>query len=158
MAQTPERKRYMRSLRKNNRPRFNAYYRDYYKKNKHRLPCFSKRRGKGHGTFASRSALGRAFEIKAIEILAGATHTNADQERHKPWDLEWQGKTVDVKVRNPIWSFSTVKPNQSDYMLLLCLNETGEVAKAFLVPRKAQKKSIIICDATKKYEKYRLVL
>jgi hypothetical protein len=156
MAQSEERKLYMRNLRKNNRPRFNSYYRDYYKKNKATLPCFAKRRGQGHGAYKSRNDFGASFERRALELLRGAVHTNENQECHKPWDIEWNGKTVDVKVRHPVWTFNLPKPGQCDLLLLYCLDERGEIAKLLLIPKEAQRQSIIISPTNHTYDNHEI--
>jgi hypothetical protein len=141
---TPE---YCRDYRKRNRERLNAYNREYYRKNRGR-PCFKGRQVSEH------KELGNKFERFALSVLQGATHVNENGERHKPWDLEWNGKKVDVKVRNPnsiSWTF-TYRRGGADYLLLFCL-ENGEIVKTLLIPKEAHRSTIDV-QRTSKYDKY----
>lgn len=93
-------------------------------------------------SFETEVGLGRYGERLALSLLKDSKDMNAIFINH-PFDIEWEGKKIDVKVSRPRkrkrgqdqYSFST-KNNDCDYFLLIALDTDDNPRRLFLIPRK----------------------
>lgn len=89
----------------------------------------------------NRMPMGRKYELIALEMLIGSIDKNVSKSPI-PWDIEWNGKKIDVKARNltnlreskgKCWNFTISKNCRADMLMCFCIRD-NEVAKVFLVP------------------------
>ncbi len=106
--------------------------------------------------------IGRYGERIALYLLKGSKDMN-NITTHYPYDIEWNGKKIDVKTSNRRnrpngkiqYSFST-KNNDCDYYLLIALDDENFPIRFLLVPRnEVTGVSIAFTYGTKsKWDKY----
>lgn len=106
--------------------------------------------------------IGRYGERIALRLLKGSKDMNQITTAY-PYDIEWNGKRIDVKTSNRRkrkngkiqYSFSTKNPD-CDYYLLIALDDENYPVKILLVPRTAVKGvTVAFTYGTKsKWDKY----
>jgi hypothetical protein len=81
----------------------------------------------------------RDSEIKATEILHGASFAGEVPNSHSLYDLDWKGKKIEVKMSTtyPAWNWivSSKQTKIIDFVLLMGYDQSI-FKKAFLIPRK----------------------
>jgi len=157
-AQIQARKAWRKEYMAKNREKLYAQYREFYKKNRDTKSYFVRRRR--DDTNLSSCALGLSFEKKAMELLKGAIHENAEQESKKPWDIVWNGKKIDVKVRNKHkqqkgWGAVVKNQSEVDYYLVFCLL-SEKIDRIYLIPSGLVGRTLRISQVSDRYEKYRI--
>lgn len=163
-----KRKKYLKEYRLKNREREYAYHREYLKRTGKKYYKYVSMVGKcskqgkeqkGRELLGS-CGIGRKYEKIALGLLKGAIDCNKDNFQGK-WDIEWNGKKIDVKMRNfsqkkNRWHFTTPTLFGADYYLCFCV-ERKRIQKIYFFPKEVYKKCI---DVSKNnyYNKYLLGL
>lgn len=149
-----DRTEYRREWRRKNAERLNNKYRDYHR-------AYSrKRRGTPKG-YKGKCAQGRHYELLAHKnVLLGSIDMNATSLRG-PYDLEWDGKQVDVKSahinKKGVWIFTTRPTCKATHFLCFCVMPDKRIAYVFLFPRKVFKQcKAISINHLAPYSPYRL--
>lgn len=146
------RKLYTREYRKTNREKLNSYQRKYYREKRYILPCYTNRRKTPIDS--DTSSLGRKYELFALELLRGSKDMNNDKF-HGGYDLEWDNKRIEVKMRNKNkngnWLFTFKKGCTATHALLFCVD--GGIHKVLLMPY--QHKDIYV--TAERYKEYEIV-
>jgi hypothetical protein len=102
---------------------------------------------------------GRRYELLALRLLEGSTDSNAESFRGG-WDIIWNGKKIDVKVRNLSgrkagFCFSKTRNCSADLFLLFCLVDS-EISKVLLVPDTVFTHTLGIGVGKSKYDIYKI--
>lgn len=109
------------------------------------------------------TARGRVGEAIALTLLPGARHLSAE-DYHSPFDLDWNGQAIDVKVgrrrlvaETPYYSFDLGPNKSADAFLCLAL-DGSRLERAWLVPAwaVATVTGLSIGAKTSKYEAFEL--
>ncbi len=160
------RKEYLAKWRANNREKVRKAFREWYKKNKYDKPYYFKKRhskqrkpAEPEPEYDGTSGLGRQYELIACKLLSGSTLSESFHDAH---DLEWNGLTIDVKMRNRnkkgSWGFTKKPKCDANYFLCFCVD--GDIKHIFLVPRIIYGCGINVTDKNveSKYFRYKLSL
>lgn len=135
------------------------WYRRYGEKNKIRMREYSRVRqgfytNKNSELYRGTTIIGRKFEEIALSILSGSYDCNKDG--HCKWDLLWNGKRIEVKMRNlgvkGKWHF-TKKNNDCDYYLLFCCI-SGKINRIYFIPADKTKSCVDIYPNKNKWREY----
>lgn len=109
------------------------------------------------------TAHGRIGETIALTLLPGARHLSAEKY-HSPFDLDWNGQAIDVKVghrrltgETPYYAFDLGPNKSADAFLCLAL-DGPRLERAWLVPAwaVANVTGLSIGAGTSKYEAFEL--
>lgn len=109
------------------------------------------------------SGLGRKYELLALDLLKGSVDCN-DKTFHNKWDIEWEGKKIEVKMRNfrdsqNPFHFKWKTKDEADYYLMFCV-KSGQILKSLLIPQKVVSKfngwRSISIGLKSRYDKYAL--
>ena len=137
----------MKEWRKNNKDKISSSFRAWYGNNRDR-PYYlerSKTPVKDGEEYGGTSGLGRRYEKIANAMLLGS---KLSKTFHEPFDLEWNGMKIDVKMRNKNKNggyIFTKKPRCiADFFLCFCVD--GNIKAVFLFPREIYKSAINITD------------
>ena len=150
---TEKRKEYMKEWRKKNKEHIQRYQKKYYKKH----PWYKTKGQRGELIIGGPCGFGRKYELIALSILADSKDANEKNFLGK-FDIEWRGKKIEVKVRNPYpkkesgWRFSFTDTKRFDYALLFCLHNK-KIEKVLLIPSDKICKDPYI-GRKSKYDKY----
>lgn len=164
-----KRKAYLKKWRQDHKKEINEYFREYYKKNRFIIPSFSRhtyhkydkdkyiKKPCNHSTRVNFAMIGRQYELLALKLLKGSMDANKDNF-HGGYDIKWQDKLVEVKVRfskhkryNKFWTFTILKTNTSTHLLLFCI-ENNQMKRMIFMPRN-NKRSVSVSDTNlKEYE------
>ncbi|MFA5445976.1 MAG: hypothetical protein WC262_13490 [Bacteroidales bacterium] len=150
---------YMKKWRKTHK-KYEADYRKKYYQRIGKKSWYKKYFPNRSEEMSGTCKIGRKYELKALKLLKGSIDKNRDSFRGK-WDIEWNGKRIDVKSRQfnsrRGWKFTKKENNnEADYYLLFCLNNE-KIEKLIFVPKKIFKEGIGIGKKSK-YDIYQLVL
>lgn len=102
-------------------------------------------RKKGNTDLLGTSGIGRHYEMIANFILDGSVRS---KNFHHPYDLEWNGLKIDVKMRNKNskgkYFFSSKPKCTADYFLCFCVEKT--IKFILLIPKNVYGKFFTIDD------------
>jgi hypothetical protein len=153
-----KRKEYLKQWRLKNRKRLNEYLRNYLHKTgkKYYFP-----KTENTGIYAGTTGVGKLYEDMALSVLKGSKNAHIGTTRGK-WDVEWNGKRIEVKMRRRskrAYHF-TFNGNDADFALLFCV-ENEKIHKTLLIPFSKipgdKHKGLDIGYAESKYDKYKIV-
>ena len=160
---TEQRRQYIKDWKIKNKSAVQEKWRDWYKKNRNK-PCFSNRRSihstKQEGTeYYGTSGIGRKYEIIAQSLLKGSV---VSPNFHFPYDLEWNGVKIDVKMRNKNkkgnYHFNKKSSCTADYFFCFCVDK--EIKYILLIPSRIYKQSMDLNDKSiqNKYKQYIFII
>ncbi len=126
-----------RKWRKTHSEEYRKYMREYYWKN--RMKMLGKiRQKKGlrrNGNLYGTCGIGRGYELIALKLLKGSIDMNAEVFSGS-YDLLWQGKKIEVKMRKRnkrnSYGFTTNKTCIADFYLLFCVDNKEIVRILFM--------------------------
>jgi hypothetical protein len=143
---------YNREYARLHREKRREYAREYAKayRIKHRYSW------RGKDVLCGTSGLGRAYEKIALSILPNSIDANAESF-HGGYDVEWDGKKVEVKMRNKNkkgrYGFTTKPKCDAQLFLYFCVD--GEnIEKIYLIPREKMSKSLNVNVPSNRKSKY----
>lgn len=151
---TPQRIGYMKKWRQEHRDKIRDYFRKWSNVKNSNLINSEINEG-----YYGSSGLGKKYEKIAQSILNGSTLEN---KRHSPYDLSWNGSTIEVKMRNKNkngnYSFRCNKKGNADYFLCFCVDES--IKYILLIPKEIYGSSISLSENNiiTKYKKYIFII
>lgn len=151
---TEHRKKYLKRWRDEHRTHIRNYFRNWSGVKKPRLTSDKKIEG-----FYGTSGLGRKYELIAQTLLRGSI---LSPHFHYPFDLEWMGTKIDVKIRNKNkkgnYFFSKKPKCTADYFLCFCVDK--KIKYILLVPKSVYGNFFKLTDrkVEEDYKKYLFII
>jgi hypothetical protein len=164
-----KRKEYLKKYKETHKEQNAIYFKKYYQrigyKNWKKKYYLGRKQALTKGNkgeeLIGKPGIGRKYELLALKILQGSIDRNKDNF-HGKWDIEWNGKKIDVKSKSEIrkggWDFVGRKDNdEPDYYLLFCV-DNNKVVKLLFIPKDIFGKGCYISSMKSKYDKYIIVI
>jgi hypothetical protein len=146
---------YLKKWRQDHRKEIREYNKEYFRKwwsvNRERYHNQNRKQLLGS---RSTCVVGREFELLALRLLKGSVDRNAENFSGG-YDIEWQGKKIDVKVKfqrpRGGWSFEILKTNTATHLLLFCI-ENNELKRVIFMPKVKKRTAFVSYTNLKEFE------